>query len=254
MRVLGQRAVFIRVGIRPRQPLERLLVTTNGSLVFGPPIESSGFGSSSHVTPVAAPVAASKATTPWNSLPPAALNRSPYDFGKANMANTTFDSSGETASEQNPPVIAGLARAIHVPAAPLSDTSRPSSPQANVLPPGRATASQTLPAASPGVGSKRVQWSPPSVVRASPQLVPTRASEVPGRSEIPNPEGWSLRAAEHVSGAAGRRPLQVIPPSVESWRTAVRSSRPSLNEVAYTRCPPGIAATFQAVPGRYPSR
>src|SRR6266536_2931051 len=109
---------------------------------------------------------------------------------------------------------------------------------------------------SSGVGSKRVHvpLSPAWLLTTRPQFVPTKTSDVPGRSAIPNAEGCAARAGSHVLGAAGRRPLQVSPPSVDTWSGAAVSTRPSLNEVANTRCPPGSTATSQVVAGRWPSR
>src|SRR3989304_2420985 len=106
----------------------RSFVTTNGRRLLTP-IDASGFGSVSQVTPVGVPPA-SNSTTPWSRLPPPAENTSPYEVGKANIANTTFDSSGETAIEQKGFPGLGWAGRVQAPSAPVGDTSSPSSPQA----------------------------------------------------------------------------------------------------------------------------
>ena len=169
---------------------------------------------------------------------------------------TTYDSSGDTAIEQRPPGIAPPA----VQLTPLSvERKCPSSPQTSTIPPVCATTSHTSVAAVPGVGSTNVQVAPPSVVRATPQLVPTNAvSGVSGRMLMPNAAGSLRRAAAQLYAAggvalAGR--VQVTPASPLTDMPARVLTRPSYQDVAYTTLLlPGRTATSQVTTGRWPLR
>jgi hypothetical protein len=116
------------------------------------------------------------------------------------------------------------------------------------MPPAWATTSYTLcaepanglPLAGFFFGSMNVQLAPLSVLRATPQFVPTKTLfAASGRIEMPNAAGSPTRMEPQsyaAGGVAEAGLLQVVPASVlTSMPDRLPVVRPSYSEVAYTR-------------------